>query len=173
MDPVITNYLESNNYNLIGVLLTHNHVRHINGIRAIKRIYTVDIYSANNSVMDYNTIMVKDGQELDLSLFHVTVISTPGHSVDSVVYKIDNMLFTGDVLSAGLVGKTDSSYGAMRQIAMIQNKIFSLRGNLLVFPGHGPPSSLEIERSYNYGIGRFEEKRSKTKKTSLGLNLLS
>jgi glyoxylase-like metal-dependent hydrolase (beta-lactamase superfamily II) len=60
----------------------------------------------------------------------------------------------------------------MRQITMIQNKIFSLRGDYIVLPGHGPPSTLNVERKYNIGIGLFEENRNRTRHTSLSLDLL-
>jgi glyoxylase-like metal-dependent hydrolase (beta-lactamase superfamily II) len=172
MNESILNFIESNEYTLRGVLLTHNHTNHTNGLRSLKRIYDVDIYSANSFVMDYKTNVVRDGDDIKIGSFHVKAISAPGHSIDSMVYIIDHLLFTGDALSAGLTGRTDSAYSAMRQITVIQNKIFTLRGNYIVLPGHGPPTTLKVERNYNIGVGLFEENRNRTQHSSLSLGLL-
>jgi len=173
MDKAVLNFIESNEYTLRGVLVTHNHVSHVNGIRALKRIYgDVAIYAANSAVLDHKTTVVHDGDILDFGSFGVKAISVPGHSADSMVYVVDYLLFTGDTLSAGLTGRTDNSYSAMRQIISIQNKIFTLQGNYIVFPGHGPPTTLDVERRYNIGIGLFEESRNKTQHKSFSLELL-
>jgi glyoxylase-like metal-dependent hydrolase (beta-lactamase superfamily II) len=172
MDEPILNFIEDNDYTLKGILLTHDHANHVNGLRSLKRIYNVEIYSANSHVMDYKTNVVRDGDTISIGSFSVKAVSAPGHSIDSMVYIIDHLLFTGDALSAGLTGRTDSAYSAMRQITMIQNKIFTLRGNYIVLPGHGPPSTLQVERNFNVGIGLFEENRNRTRHTSLGIDLL-
>jgi glyoxylase-like metal-dependent hydrolase (beta-lactamase superfamily II) len=172
MDESILNFIENNEYTLKGILLTHSHSKHINGLRSLKRIYDTDIYSANSMVMGYKSNVVRDGDTVNIGSFAVKAVSAPGHSIDSMLYIVEHLLFTGDVLSAGLTGRTDSAYGAMRQITMIQNKIFSLRGDYIVLPGHGPPSTLNVERKYNIGIGLFEENRNRTRHTSLSLDLL-
>ncbi|GMO26191.1 MAG: hypothetical protein Ta2B_06300 [Termitinemataceae bacterium] len=168
----IINFIENEHYMLLGVLITHNHPNHVNGIRTLKRIYDVDIYASNQSILDYSTNVVKDGDDLNIGSFAINVISTPGHSIDSVVYKISNILFTGDVLSAGIMGKTDSSYGAMRQISMVQNKLFTLHGDFVIFPGHGPPSSLEVERRFNVEPGLYQANRNITRRTEFNLDMM-
>ncbi|MDR2659074.1 MAG: MBL fold metallo-hydrolase [Spirochaetaceae bacterium] len=172
MDESILDFIESNEYTLQGILLTHNHANHTAGLRSLKRIYSAEIYSFNSVVMGYKTNVVHDGDIINIGSFRVRVISAPGHSIDSMVYIIDHVLFTGDVLSAGLTGRTDSAYSAMRQIAMIQNKIFTLRGNYIVLPGHGPPTTLNVERRCNIGMELFDENRNRTRHSSLSLNLL-
>ena len=172
MDETILNFIEGNEYNLKGILLTHNHPTHIKGVPSLKRIYDVDIYSAKSVIMNYKTNVVRDGDTINIGSFTVKAVSVPGHSIDSMVYIIEHLLFTGDVLSAGLTGRTDSAYSAMRQITMIQNKIFTLCGNYIVLPGHGPPSTLNVERDHNIGIGLFEKNRHRTRHTLLSLDLL-
>jgi glyoxylase-like metal-dependent hydrolase (beta-lactamase superfamily II) len=172
MNESILDFIESNEYTLKGILLTHNHARHTAGLRSLKRIYPAEIYASNSVVLNYKTNVVQDGDTINIGSFTVKVISAPGHSIDSMVYLIDHILFTGDVLSAGLMGRTDSAYSAMRQITMIQNKIFTLRGNYIVLPGHGPPTTLNVERSHNIGMRLFEENRNRTQYTSFGLELL-
>jgi glyoxylase-like metal-dependent hydrolase (beta-lactamase superfamily II) len=161
MGADVLNTIEDNEYNLKAALITHDHKGHVRGLRTLRRIYDAEVYAVNRVVMDYRTNMVRDGDLLNIGPFRIEVISVPGHSSDSVVYKIDNLLFTGDVLSAGLVGSTASSYGAALQMAAIRSKILSLPGDIVVFPGHGPPSTLEAERRFNAGILLYEQNRNK------------
>jgi len=149
--------VEANDYKLRAVLITHEHNRHIYGLRTLKRIYQVEVFAMNSIIHDGKTTQVKDGDKLSIGPFNVDVISIPGHSADSVVYRIDNLLFTGDVLTAGLVGTTASAYGAAMQMSRLRNRLLSLPGDYTVLPGHGPPSTLEAERSFNVGISQYKE----------------
>jgi glyoxylase-like metal-dependent hydrolase (beta-lactamase superfamily II) len=160
MDTQLLDFIENNNYTLKGALLSHDHKSHSRGLKTIKRIYDVEIFAVNHMVGSFKTTKVKDGDRFAAGPFTVEVISAPGHSSDSAVYRIDRFLFTGDALSAGLVGSTASSYGAAVQISALQNKLFSLSGDYMVLPGHGPPSSLEAERRFNAGIQQYEQKRN-------------
>jgi glyoxylase-like metal-dependent hydrolase (beta-lactamase superfamily II) len=85
------------------------------------------------------------------------------------VYLIDTMLFTGDVLTAGLVGSTASAYGAATQMNKLRSRLLSLPGDYLVFPGHGPPSTLEAERRFNADINQYDDQRGK--KLAFRLNI--
>jgi glyoxylase-like metal-dependent hydrolase (beta-lactamase superfamily II) len=160
MDEEILDFIEQNEYTLRGILVTHDHRNHVRGLRTIKRIYDVDIYGVNHIILDHKTNIVKDGDILNLGPFRIEVISVPGHSSDSAVYKIEHFLFTGDVLSAGLVGSTASSYGAAVQMTALRSKILSIQGNVVVLPGHGPPSCLEAERRFNAGIRYYDQNKN-------------
>ena len=173
IDEATISFIENNRYTLKTVLLTHDHATHSRGIRALTRIYeNIDIYAANPVVQDCKTRMIRDGDILRASGFKIEAISTPGHSADSMVYRINHTLFTGDALTAGLVGATASNYGAMKQSSVLQNKILSLPGNYLVFPAHGPPSSLETERQFNIGLRDFEQNMRRAEKREFNLDIL-
>ncbi|MDR1949445.1 MAG: MBL fold metallo-hydrolase [Spirochaetaceae bacterium] len=161
MDKVILNFIENNNYTLGGVLITHDHRNHVHGLRTLRRIYNTEIYAINHIILDYRTTMVRDGDVFDIGPFSLEVISVPGHSSDSAVFKVERFLFTGDALSAGLVGSTASSYGAAVQTTALRSRIFSLPGDYIVLPGHGPPSSLEAERCFNAGIEQYEQHKNR------------
>jgi glyoxylase-like metal-dependent hydrolase (beta-lactamase superfamily II) len=171
MDNTLLNFIEHNKYYLKGILITHNHLNHVRGLRTLMRIYKTEIYAVQHNIFEYKTNTVHDGDILNIGNFKVEVISVPGHSADSVIYKIDHFLFTGDALSAGMMGSTPNPYSAMRQITIIEKKIFSLIGNFVVFPGHGPPTSLKAERKNNIDAGRFLENRKKSNHWA-GLELL-
>ena len=155
MDPEVLGMIENNNYSLKGILITHDHAHHVQGLKTIIRIYGAEIFAINPIVQEHRTTLVRDGDIIDIGQFKTEVISTPGHSSDSAVYKIGRLLFTGDALSAGMVGRTASSYAAATQVSALRNKILSLPGEYTVLPGHGPPSSLEAERRFNLGINSF------------------
>jgi len=161
VEKLTLEFIENNNFDVKAVLITHDHLSHIYGVRTLKRIYDAEIFAVNQTIMNHKSSMVKDGNNINIGGFQIEVISIPGHSSDSVVYRIDNFLFTGDVLTAGLVGSTASAYGATTQINKIRNRIFSLPGDYIVLPGHGPPSTLEAERRFNAGMFHYEHNRSK------------
>jgi glyoxylase-like metal-dependent hydrolase (beta-lactamase superfamily II) len=161
MEKITLETLENNKFILKAVLLTHDHLSHVRGLRTLMRIYDAEIFAVNPSIMDHKTKMVKDGNRITTNGFSIEVISIPGHSSDSVVYKINNLLFTGDVLTAGLVGSTASAYGATTQMDKLRSRLLSLPGDYIVLPGHGPPSTLEAERRFNTDILRYDKNRSK------------
>lgn len=160
MDENILDFIEKNNYILRGVFITHDHLGHVRGLRTLTRIYNTRIYAINPVIQDIKTTIVKDGDVITLGSFKIEVVSVPGHSADSAVFKCARMLFTGDSLTAGLVGRTASTYGAAIQIAALRAKLLSLPGDYIVLPGHGPPSSLEVERRFNMGIRAQDEQKN-------------
>ncbi|GHU24178.1 hypothetical protein FACS1894164_10160 [Spirochaetia bacterium] len=159
MNLTLLNIIEEHSYKLRAVLITHDHSRHSSGLRCLKRIYNADIYAVNQYIAEHKAFMVRDGDTVDVGPFRCEVISVPGHSPDSVVYKIQHMLFTGDVLTAGRVGRTTSIYGATTQMIAIRSKLFTMPGEYIILPGHGPPSSLSAEQLYNIDIQKYNQKK--------------
>jgi glyoxylase-like metal-dependent hydrolase (beta-lactamase superfamily II) len=143
------------------VLVTHDHLSHVRGLRTLNKIYKAEVFAVNQNIMNCRANMVMDGDKIIIGGFTVDVISIPGHSSDSVVYRIGNLLFTGDVLTAGLVGRTASAYGATTQMNKLRSRLLSLPGDYIVLPGHGPPSTLEAERRFNTDIFQYDQSRSK------------
>ncbi|MCL2721511.1 MAG: MBL fold metallo-hydrolase [Treponema sp.] len=161
IDNVTLKSIENNDFELKAVLITHDHKNHVQGLRTLKRIYNAEVIAVNQTIMNHKTTMVKDGDKLIIGGFTIDVISIPGHSSDSVVYKIDNLLFTGDVLTAGLVGSTASAYGTATQMNKLRSRLLSLPGDYVVLPGHGPPSTLEAERRFNTDIYKYDQSRTR------------
>ena len=157
MDESVIKSIEDNNYTLAGVFITHGHLNHFHGIKTLKKIYDAEIYSISPEIQDYRAIPLKDGEIIRSGSMNVEVITVPGHSADSAVFRVDRMLFTGDALTAGLVGETASIYGSVNQMTALRGKILSLPGYHSVFPGHGPPTSLDAERRFNSGINDYRD----------------
>ena len=152
-DSNLLSLIENNNFYVKSVLITHNHESHTRGLRTLLKIYNAKIYSASKSIMGFPSIRLADGQELDLDGYFIKCLETPGHSGDSLVFQCDKMLFTGDVLAAGQIGETDSAYSHKRLLDEITNKLLTLEDNYYIFPGHGPPTSLNMEKKYNLSFG--------------------
>jgi glyoxylase-like metal-dependent hydrolase (beta-lactamase superfamily II) len=161
MDASLLSMIEENNYSLRGVLITHDHPHHVQGLRAILRIYDTEVFAINPVVGEYRTTLVKDGQLINIGTFKAEIFSIPGHSADSAIFRIDRLLFTGDSVSACLLGNTASSYSEATQISAIRRKILSLPGDYTILPGHGPPSSLEAERRFNLDLNSFEQQKTR------------
>jgi glyoxylase-like metal-dependent hydrolase (beta-lactamase superfamily II) len=82
------------------------------------------------------------------------VIHTPGHSPGSISLLSEEMLFSGDTLFAGSIGRTDLPGGDGRAlVTAVKNKLFALDLTLPVHPGHGPSTTLERERATNPFVG--------------------
>ncbi len=149
MDAGLLNLIEGNGYYVRAILLTHNHPSHIQGIKTLMKIYDAEIYSHASHVYNHPSNALKDGDAFTACGIDVEAISIPGHSADSLVYHIGGMIFTGDVLAAGRVGTTNDSYTRALLLRSISEKLFHLPDSTLIFPGHGPPSSLKAEKMYS------------------------
>jgi len=149
MDIKLLGIIEGHGYYIRNILLTHAHEGHAMGLKTLLRIYKADIYSGCDKIMGIPAKKIQHGDTLALDNFTVDVIGLPGHTGDSLSYKIKDMVFTGDALGAGTVGPTVHGYAHAMNINSLNERILSLDENLLIFPGHGPPSTVKAEALFN------------------------
>lgn len=91
-----------------------------------------------------------DGDELTVGHDVLTVLHTPGHSRGGISLKGTEVIFVGDTLFAGSVGRTDFPGGSYEElIASIKNKILPCGDEFIVYPGHGPATTVGSERANN------------------------
>lgn len=97
---------------------------------------------------------LRDGDEVGAGSLRLQVLHTPGHSPGSVsLVAEDEAVFSGDTLFASSIGRTDLPGGDYEQeLASIRDRLFPL-GDLPVFPGHGPPTSIDREKIENPFVG--------------------
>jgi glyoxylase-like metal-dependent hydrolase (beta-lactamase superfamily II) len=98
--------------------------------------------------------MVKEGDVIQVGSVNLKVLHTPGHSPGGISLYLDGMVFTGDTLFVGSVGRTDfpgSSWEVLE--ASIRQKLYVLPGETVVFPGHNygsaPSTTIQLERRHN------------------------
>ena len=156
-DVPLLKMIEDNNYYVKGVLITHNHENHVHGLLTMRKIYDFDIYAAEPEVMGFETIPVSESEPFECCGFKVEPLFIRGHSSDSLVYKVRNVLFTGDLLSAGRVGTPNSRWSKAALYRDLADKVNTLDGETIIFPGHGPPSTLAIERETNPAFLNLDE----------------
>ena len=95
-----------------------------------------------------------DGQTLELGKESISVIHTPGHSPGSVTFRWRDCLWVGDVLFAGSIGRTDLPGGSFEILSeSIRTRLFPLGDQLRVLPGHGPETTIGVERRTNPFVG--------------------
>ena len=148
-DVALLRLVEEGGFNVGAVLATHSHENHVQGLRTLRKIYDADIYGSGDTLMGFPCKSLVDGEILDICGFETEVIAVGGHTTDSLVYRIGNFLFTGDVLSAGRIGTSTTSWGRSNLIDELKTKLLSLEDDLIILPGHGPPTSLDAERRLN------------------------
>ena len=134
---------------LVAVLITHKHQSHTAGLGTLLKIYNLDVYAFEKTINGIKTIQFKDGETKRIGSLNVKALLIPGHSMDSLVYSIDGAIFTGDTLSSGSVAMTESFVEKELLIKSLERKIMCLPDNTLIFPGHGAPSKLRIEKMLN------------------------
>lgn len=152
MNATMLGYIERNGYSLTTVLVTHNHAHHVRGLKTLLKIYAPRIYAANAQVLGFPCTPVRDGEAFVACGYEILPYSLPGHSPDSVAYRIDKVIFTGDALHAGLTGRTLSPYNAATLARRLGERILGQSDDCVLLPGHGPPSTVGTERRFNVGL---------------------
>lgn len=114
---------------VIGVLVTHHHFDHIGALKKIENEYNIK----ENGLCDF---------------FDYQIIRTPGHTSDSVTFYFasEKVMFTGDFLFKGTIGRTDLETGSTLDMQKSLTKISNYSDDIKIYPGHGNSSLLGIEK---------------------------
>jgi hydroxyacylglutathione hydrolase len=148
-DTDLLTIIEENNLYLKYILVTHSHESHTRGIKTILKIYDARIFSYRHSIMEFKSNKVRDFMKIDSGEIEFEVLETPGHTGDSITFRIDRCLFTGDALFAGTIGSVSDGFTRSLMISSIKDKLYRFDDDFLIFPGHGPPTRLSIEKRFN------------------------
>jgi len=161
--------LDTRAWLLRAIWLTHAHIDHIMGVGAVHATTGAPIYlhpldrPIYDALPQYGSWVglelerppapdreLRPGQVLKVGGFEFTVRFTPGHSPGSVSFVGEGMVFGGDVLFNGSVGRTDLPGGdATTLMTSIQSQLLSLPDSTVVHSGHGPDTTIGIERLTN------------------------
>ncbi len=164
-------------YNIIYIVNTHSHVDHIIGNRRMKELTGAEIVIHENeaySLVNQSTYMlsmfggepsppadvtVREGDYITIGKTSLRVIHTPGHSPGSISLYHNGIVFTGDTLFVGGVGRTDLEGGSWETlVSSIHKKLFTLPDETIVAPGHNygdsAKSTIGREKVYNPYVGQ-------------------
>ena len=162
--------IEKEKVQLKGILITHGHFDHVYAVTELAARYHVPIYCGepeaellespilNESATFRREVSVvadrllKDGQKLQLGKTEFTVIATPGHTIGGVCYyaEKEQAVFSGDTLFFESVGRSDFHTGNERMLMRsIKERLYVLPDEVMVYPGHGPKTSIGYEKENN------------------------
>lgn len=143
------------------ILITHRHFDHVLGAAGVKamcrnakiaihpldadglRSAEVSLYNMFQDMVPHEQtavepdILLDDADEFNLGDLKIKVMHTPGHTSGSIMYFVDNVIFSGDTIFDGAIGRTDLESGSMSDMRASLRKIRALEGEYKVYPGHG------------------------------------
>lgn len=140
------------------IVNTHGHLDHVSGDVLLKNKYGVPIcihtfdahcLSGLGEKILLGNIMLEDKGLLKFGQMMLKVVHTPGHTPGGISLVGENLVFTGDTLFAGGIGRTDFPEGSERDMRFSLKKLLLLSDDYVVYPGHGCFSKIGDERRFN------------------------
>ncbi len=170
--PHLLDAIEKDSRKVAAILLTHGHFDHIAGVDGLVKKYQVPVYAldkekemltdpSNNLAADLGGESVtieseityfSEGDVLEAGGLSFETIWVPGHSYGGCCYyvKDEGVLFSGDTLFCGSIGRSDFPGGDMKALVdALKQKVMILPDETKVLPGHGPGTDIRFEKKFN------------------------
>ena len=165
----IIKFVDKENIKLEFILLTHGHADHIGAVKIIKEKYDLPIYTSINekdlledpflnlskSIPPFKDIeliadrWLYDEEIIDFYGEKLYIMETPGHTIGSICILMDGVIFSGDTLFRMSIGRSDLPTGSFDEIINSVKKLYNLKKDYRILPGHGAESNLQFERENN------------------------
>jgi len=138
----------------VAILITHTHGDHIAFIdeylSAYPELLVIIHEKSSGKVSAVNVHPTQDGEQIQIGELNIDVMHTPGHYPDSVCYKMENIIFTGDTLFVGRTGRTISRGSDTAELyESVYSKLLTLPLDTIIYPGHdyGQSPTISIEKN--------------------------
>lgn len=170
----ILKFLEEKQATLKAILFTHGHFDHISATNTLNQGVNVPTYihADDNELLldpaksmsafftDFKgftpfsaDVLLKDADVVTVDEVTFTLLHTPGHTKGSSVFLVEDLMFAGDTLFCGGIGRTDLYGGDMNTMTVSLAKLAALEGDYTVLSGHGEATRLSHERRTNPYMG--------------------
>lgn len=169
----IVEHVKAKNLDVKLLVLTHGHIDHVSAVPEVVEALQIPVAMHRDEIplyerVDYQatlfglqnpgTVPVKrllaDGEKIEFGELTARVLHSPGHSPGGILIAFDDpappRVFVGDVLFQGSIGRTDLMGASHPQMMKtLKDIILSLPDDMVVYPGHGPDTTIGIERRSN------------------------
>ena len=158
--PAMLALLARRNLRLRAICLTHGHSDHADGIEHILKAGSVPVYLGPDDLdllswrpSPEGLNRPRDGEGLQVGGLTVRFMTTPGHTPGGICYRVEQaglpICFVGDTLFAGSIGRSNPAGLYQLHLESVRRRLLTLSPDTLLFPGHGPATTVREERLHN------------------------
>ena len=160
--------IRSGKYEPVAIINTHGHMDHIEANAALKDAFALTVY-LHRAEAEYMSkpalnasaliglsvtvppadVLVEENSVINVGSLELTILHTPGHTPGGICVGVEDILFTGDTLFCGTVGRTDLPGGSEEEMHRSLKKLRSISPETRILPGHGPECELGREFEHN------------------------
>lgn len=139
-----------------GIFITHSHDDHTGALEDVYERYHAKVYLSENAALtgNYDAVPLKDGDVIETGGMSFRVMATPGHTADSLCFISGDVMFSGDTLFKGTVGRTDLGGSMSDMMSSLERINLIDNDEMLVLPGHGFRTNLGREKAGNPFLNR-------------------
>ncbi len=153
-------WIKQNVSNPVAILNTHGHFDHVWDNQKTKAAFNIPIYIAEDDafmltgdIFGFNMppsepdFLVKPDDTIDANGIKIKFWHFSGHTPGCSVLEVENTMFSGDFVFKGSIGRVDFPYSSPEDMKKSMNKFLEIEENMTIYPGHGPKTSVQAEKT--------------------------